>query len=163
MANTQIPKSPSLSWSYTKKNKLKSRDFISVLWIFAVATSLIIYIFSESVISAFVIIAAAAALSAHFATQEEKERYSYTLTTKGLRVNNILFPFSSMKRYKIMKDENGKEVLAIDLISILTPDMVIPLDGVDVDDIDFFMSQFVKEDEDMPMPWTHSIAKIIGM
>ncbi len=163
MSDQEKKKLPELSWSVAKKRNAKSSDFFIILWIFAVTFAIIFYIFSNNVINALVVIAAAGAFSAHYKYSDNEQKNMYRITIKGLRVNNLFYPYSSMKRYRVTKDEDKRDVLIIDMLSVLTPDFVIPLDGVDPDDVDFFLGQFVREDERMPIPMTEILARKFGM
>ncbi len=160
---TEKQKLPKLTWTSKMKKERKTQEFVIILWIFAVTFAIIFYIFTKNPINALVVIAGAFTLHMHFLHRPHQQDYKYQLTVKGLRVNDLLYPYSSIKRYRIMDDLTGKRVLAIDLLSVLTPDLVLPLDNVDEEDVDFFIGQFVEEDEKMPLPWTHVLAERLGL
>ncbi len=155
-----------ISWSYKVKKTRKNSESIIILWIVAITISIIVFIFSRSLISSLVVLSAAFALHAHFQNMKEDQENSIALSFKGVRVNKLLYPYKNIRRYNIIKNpENPEEkLLVLDLISILTPDLVIPLNKeVDEDEIDLYLSQFVEEDENMQIPFTHTLAQLLGM
>ncbi len=154
---------PKITWTVREDKKVKDKETLAVMWIVAITLAIVIFIVSKNYISSLVVLAAAFALYGHYMNMSDTRETSYTLTLKGVRVNNLLYPYKNIRRYNITKNEDGKTVLVLDLISVLTPDIVAPLDGVDEEEVDFFLSRFVEEDPDMQIPLTHVLAERLGM
>ncbi len=152
-----------LSWLEKETKEQKSKDWYIALWIYAISLSAVAYLLSGFT-SALVAIAAGVALSAVAKSNEARgnKKVKYTINTKGIKINDILFPYSSIRRFNIL-EENGRPVLAVDLISVLVPDLVIPLNNVEEEDVLFFLSQFVKVDKEMQIPYTHILARSLGL
>ncbi len=153
-----------LAWEAETQTDKKSQDSLVVLWIFAVTLSGLALIFKQGIITALVPLAAAFAFYSHFKVYGGRTKITkYAITLRGFKINDMLYPFKNIRRYKITKDENGKDVLLLDMKSIFDTDPVIPLEGVNIDDVDFFLSQFVDEDPDMFIPITYTLVKRFKM
>jgi len=158
-------KKAAIEWQVnpSEHNPKKDKDFYAVLWIFAVTFFVVTLLFTNSFITALVFIAGAFALHSHHKNKPEiQEGYKVALTSRGIKVKNILYPFSSVNRFNIIEEE-GEFFLVVDLASMLIPDLVLPIAEEDADEIDFFLMQFVSKDDDMHMPWTHLIAESLGL
>ncbi len=154
---------PSITWTVKHEKPRKNFEALAILWIFAIALAIIIYIFSKNYISSLVVLAGALALFSHYKSMPKEQEISYSATLKGFRVNNILYPYKNIRRYNIVEDEQGKKLLLLDLISVITPDIVAPLEDVDENELDFYLSRFIEEDPEMHIPVTHLLAERLGM
>ncbi len=154
---------PSITWTVTHKKGKKNFESLAILWILAITLAVIIYIFSKNYISSLVVLSGALALFFHYINAPEEQSVSYSATLKGFKVNNILYPYKNIKRYNIVENEDGQKLLLLDLISVITPDIVAPLEDVNEEELDFYLSRFVEEDPEMKIPATHLLAERLGM
>jgi hypothetical protein len=160
--NLTSDKKLELSWTATEHKIRKSSDWFWVLWILSGTFAIVTLVFSN-LITSLVILSAALALTTYARNIRTKKENSYSLTLKGVRVNGILFPYSSITKFNIIEEHEGGPVLVLDLKSLISPDIVAPLEGVSIEDVRFYLVQFVEEDHEMPIPLTHILAEKFGL
>lgn len=124
----------------------KSSDWYWALGIVAVAGAVAAILFG-SFLGAVLIIIAAAALALHAAKQPPLHRFR--LVERGLLIGDELHPFERMVSFSILEDVEDKlpPVISIKNESWLSPHLVIPLEGIDVDVVHNYFLQHVDEDE----------------
>ena len=165
MPDYNLQNKKEISWSFELQKNRKNSEAIIILWIIALTLAIITFIFTQNFISTLVVLSGALALHAHFHHMDDVLIKDVTVGLKGVQVNKLLYPYKNIRRYNIINNpENQSEkLLLLDLLSVLTPDLVIPLADVDEEELDLYLSQFIEEDEKMQIPFTHTLAQWLGM
>ncbi len=124
----------------------KSADWYWALGIVAVAGTVAAILFGSFLLAVLIAIAAAS-LALHAAKQPPLHRFR--LVEQGILIGDELHPFERMVSFSILEDTEGKlpSVISIKNESWLSPHLVIPLEGVDVDFVHGHFLQHVDEGE----------------
>ncbi len=138
----------------------RSADWYWVLGIIAVASTIAAILFSDYLLAVLVIVAAIA-LALHAAKYPPLHRFR--LAEKGLFIGDELHPFERMISFSVLEDIEGKlpPVISIKTESWMSPHLVIPLEGVDVDRVYAYFLQHVDEREH-PHTFTDLVAAWLG-
>ena len=124
----------------------RSADWYWALGIVAVALALAAILFS-SYLLALLIVIAAATLALHAA--KEPTPHTFRLVEQGLMIGDDLHSFERMISFCTLEDIEGEfpPTLSIKTESWLSPHLVIPLEGVDVDRVYAHFLEHVDERE----------------
>ena len=124
----------------------KSADWYWALGIVAVAGTLASILFSNYLLAVLIVLAAAA-LALHAAKKPPLHRFQ--LVEKGILIGDELHPFERMISFSVLEDVEGKlpPMISIKTESWLSPHLIIPLEGVNVDAVYAYFLQHVDEAE----------------
>lgn len=165
--NTEIDEVPSqgtqrqpLSWQgHEYVHTEKTPDWYWALGLIAVAGAVASLLFNN-VLFAVLILFGAFAL-ALFAAREPKE-VTFTLTQRGLRVNDVLYPYQSLESFAVDElSKNHIPKLIIESKRMFTPTLIIPLENVEEDHVHDFLLDFLPEEEHVE-PVSHRIMEWLG-
>lgn len=137
----------------------KTPDWYWALGLIAVSGTVAALLFNNVLFA--VLILFAAFVLALLASREPGE-VTFSLTQRGMRVNDILYPYQSLESFAI--DEISRDhipKLIIEPKSFFTPTLVVPLIGIDPDRIHDYLLDFLPE-EDHVEPLTHRIMEWLG-
>ena len=124
----------------------KSADWYWTLGIIAVAGTIASVLFGNYLLALLIVIAATA-LALHAAKQSPLHRFH--LVEQGICIGDELHPFERMISFSVLEDVEGEfpPMISIKTESWLSPHLIIPLEGVDVDIVYNYFLQHVDEDE----------------
>jgi hypothetical protein len=124
----------------------KSSDWYWALGIIAVASTVASILFGNYLLAALIAIATVS-LALHAAKQPPLHRFR--LVEKGIVIGEDLHHFERMISFSVLEDVKGElpPMLSIKTESWLSPHLIIPLDGVDVDVVYAYFMEHVDEEE----------------
>ena len=124
----------------------KSADWYWALGIIAVAGTIASVLFGNYLLAVLIVIAAAAC-ALHASKQPPLHRFR--LVEHGIVIGDDLYHFERMLSFSVLEDVKGElaPMLSIKTESWLSPHLIIPLDGVDVDVVYTYFLQHVDEGE----------------
>jgi hypothetical protein len=110
----------------------KSADWYWSLGIIAVACAIAATLFGSYLLALLVVIASVA-LALH--ASKEPPVHRFQLIEDGIRIGDELHPFANMISFSVLEDVKNEfpPMLSVKTESWLSPHLIIPLDGVDVD------------------------------
>lgn len=122
----------------------KSADWYWALGIIAVAGTIAAILFGSYLIAVLIVIATAS-LALHAAKQPPLHRFR--LVEQGIVIGDELHPFARMTSFSVLEDIEGTlpPMISIKTESWLSPHLVIPLEGVDVDVVYAYFLHHVDE------------------
>ena len=144
-------------WEGTEyEREEKSADWYWALGIIATASAVASVLFGN-ILLAIVILIGSVALALHAA--KHSPVHHFALTEHGLVIGHDLHPFNNMHSFSVLEDIEGKEppVLSIKTHSLLTPHLVLTLEGTDVDAIYAYLLERVEEQEH-----EHSLTELVS-
>ncbi len=147
-----------LEWENAEIRDKVDDENIKALLIISFAVAFAVFIFVDF-ISALVLIAASLTIAVYFKFADEAIHKRYIITSKGIKVNNILYPFENVLAFNIYDDPQDGKLLIVKLNNPLTPYIVSNVDDVLEDDLRLILSAFAKEDNELVKPVEHMIAK----
>lgn len=138
----------------------KSADWYWALGIIAVAGAIAAVLFGNYLLGLLVVIAAAS-LALHAAKQPPLHRFR--LVEAGIMIGDDLHPFERMLSFSVLEDieDEFPPMISIKTESWLSPHLIIPLEGVDVDMVYAYFLQHVDEAEH-PHTFADLVAALLG-
>lgn len=123
----------------------KSADWYWALGIIAVAGTVATILFGNYLLAVLIIIATTS-LALHAAKQPPLHRFR--LVEQGIVIGDELHPFTRMTSFSVLEDIEGTlpPMISIKTESWLSPHLVIPLEGVDVDVVYAYFLHHVDEE-----------------
>lgn len=124
----------------------KDADWYWAVGIITVAGVLAAILFSNYLLAALFIIAAAA-LALHAA--KEPPIHRFRLVEQGIIIGDELHSFERMTSFSVLEDIEGEypPMISIKTMSWFSPHLIIPLEGIDVDAVYAYFLQHVDEKE----------------
>ncbi len=142
-----MPRTALLEWEGREyDHNPKSADWYWALGIIAVASTVASVLFANYLLAALIVIATVA-LALHASKQPPLHRFR--LIEEGIVIGDDIHPFDRMISFSVLEDikEEFPPMLSIKTESWLSPHLIIPLEGVDVDVIYAYFLHHVDEDE----------------
>jgi len=124
----------------------KSADWYWALGIIAAAAAIASVLFGNYLLAVLIIVATAA-LALHAA--KIPPVHNFRLVEQGLVIGDELHPFEKMISFSVLEDIEGTlpPLLSVKNRNWLSPHLVIPLEGVDADEVYAYFLQHVDEGE----------------
>ena len=94
------------------------------------------------------------------ATREAKV-VAYAVTQRGLRVNDVLYPYTTLESYFIEDDEVTEAQLLIKSSKLFMPLIIMPLPSEHIDDIEDIISERLPE-EHLEEPFANKLLEFFG-
>src|SRR3989344_1322961 len=124
----------------------KDADWYWVVGIIAVASTIASVLFGNYLLAALVVIAAVA-LALHASKQPPLHRFR--LVEEGIVIGDDIHPFHQMTSFSVLEDVKDEfpPMLSIKTDSWFSPHLIIPLEGVDADEVYAYFLHHVDEAE----------------
>jgi hypothetical protein len=140
--STEVKKVETLEWETEEYEHVeKSQDWFWVTGLIA-ASAVIIAIVLMNFLLAIIIVLGTSILLWYAARQPEVLKF--TLTPKGLRVKNDLYPFKNLDAFWILEDKNK---LILRMHRFFLPHLVIPLGYVNHTEVKDYLRRYLQEEE----------------
>jgi len=148
---------PLLTWEgYEHHHIERSRDWYWALGIIAIAGALISILFSNIMFALLIVVAA---FTLALVATHPPHVAEFSLSERGLSIDGILYTYAEMRSFWIQDGE--RPVLFIDTPRFLTPDVIIPLNDIDLESLHSFLSERVTEKE-MQEPFPYKVLEMFG-
>ena len=142
-----MPRPPLLEWEGKEYDREpKSADWYVALGIIAAAGTIALILFGEYLLAVLVVVAATV-IAIHTAKHPPTHRFQ--LVENGIRIGEEFHPFDKMISFSILEDIEGElpPLLSVKNETWLSPHLVIPLEGVDADQVYLHFLKNVDEQE----------------
>ena len=134
-------------------------DWYWALGVIAVATSLTAIIFGD-VLFAIVIVVAAVTLG--LVARTPPRHMTFELSERGVKVGETLHRYKEIISFWVTHDETGEPpLLLIDTTKFMSPNLIIPLEGVSENSVRAYLTERVPEVE-MHESVAHKILEFFG-
>ncbi len=107
-----------------------------------------------------IVILIGGSVMAILATREAKV-VAYAVTQRGLRVNDVLYPYTTLESYFIEDDEVTEAQLLIKSSKLFMPLIIMPLPSEHIDDIEDIISERLPE-EHLEEPFANKLLEFFG-
>lgn len=150
-----------MRWSAYEHEFVERRtDWFWALGIIAVCGAALCVLFRDLLFGVLILIAAATfALLANI----PPELATFELSDRGLRINGVLHRFDEIISFWVEDEHHrGRPLLLIDTIKFMSPNFIIPIEGIDPHVVRAFL---VKRAKEVPMkePFAHRIVEFFGL
>jgi hypothetical protein len=142
-----MPRAVLLEWEGREyDHNPKTADWYWVLGIVAVAATIASILFGNYLLAILIVIAAVA-IALH--ASKEPRLHRFRLLEEGLMIGDDVHPFHRMLSFSVLEDIQGElpPMLSVKTESWLSPHLIIPLNGVDVDSVYEYFLTHVDEAE----------------
>ena len=136
----------------------KSADWHWIVWIIAGFSALAAILLGNLVFGILIVIATFA-LMIH--ASRPPELIECEADKAGVKVGNILYPYSSLEAFGIDHEAFSFPRLVMRSVKTLSPIIIIPLENVDTDLLAQFLAQYIP-DENLREPVMHKIMEYLG-
>lgn len=136
----------------------KSSDWFWALGILAVSAATAALFFSNFLLTILILVAAAIVA---IVAKREPPVIAYAVTSRGIRVGENLYPYSTLEAYYIDDDDPNGPQLLIRSSKLFMHLIVMPIPGEHIDDIEAILETRLKE-EHMEEPLGLKILEIFG-
>ena len=149
----------SVTWEAPEHHHFeKSSDWFWALWIIAAAAAITAFFFGNLLFSLLILLSASAvALLAN----REPEIVPFAVTSRGLRVNDTLYPYSTLEAFYIDEDNPMGPQLLAKSQRLFMPLIVMPLPPDYIDDIEDILETKLPEEE-MEEPLATKLLEFFG-
>lgn len=151
---------PALRWSaYEHEHIERSADWFWALGVVAcsiAATAILLHDFLFGVL----VIVAAFTMALLARTPPKLARFE--LSERGIRVSGHLHRFDHILSFWVEDEHDGKPLLLVDTTKFLSPNLIIPIEGIDPTLVRAFLKQHTKETP-MREPVAHKILEFFGL
>lgn len=140
-----MPRPPLFVWEGKEYEfQEKSADWYWALGILATAAAVASILFGN-ILLALVIVAAAVAIALQAAKRATVHRFA--VTEQGLEIDERLYPYDTMLHFSVLEypDHDLPPALSIKTRSLLTPHLLVPIVGVDPDEVYEYISHHLEE------------------
>ena len=153
------PKARTVTWQAPEHHHVeKNGDWFWILWIVAITGAVIAFFFDDFLLSILIIIATTIMASI---ANRKPNIVSYAISTRGLRVDNTLYPFSSLDAFFINENSPRGPELLVRSKKLFMHMIVMPLPLEHIEDIEDILEVRLPE-EQMEEPFAARILEIFG-
>jgi hypothetical protein len=121
----------------------KSTDWYWIVGVITVTLSVTGFVFGNVLFGILVIIASVALT---LQSSREPEIREFTVNQRGVKIDNILYPYSTLKSFWVENNPHEQKIL-LQSERALMPYIVIPIENIDPENIRDYMIKFVPEEE----------------
>src|SRR3989344_8526641 len=149
-----------LRWSaYEHEHMERSVDWFWALGIVAVSVALTSILFSNIL---FAILIVVAAYTIGILARRPPELVEFELSDRGIRVGKTLHRYDEIISFWVEDELGVNPLLLVDTTKFMSPNLIIPIEGIDSDDGRLFLQERVEE---VPMkePVAHKILEFLGI
>lgn len=149
-----------LRWSgYEHTHIERSSDWFWALGIVAISIATVSILFHNYLFAVLVVIAAVtiAILAIH-----PPDMVEFEISERGLRVADRLHRFDEIISFWVEENPDGTPVLLIDTVKFMHPNIIIPLESIDMHSVRAYLKERVEE---VPLkePAAHKILEFFGL
>jgi hypothetical protein len=153
---TSVP----LRWeAYEHEHAARGSDWFWALGIVAVSCAVISVLFGN-VIFAILIVVAAGTLA--LTANKPPELTSFEVSDRGIRVGKELHRYSDIIAFWVEEERSEGPVLLVDTKKWLSPNLFIPIEGIDPDLVRAYLEERATE-RHMKEPVAHKILEFFGI
>lgn len=148
-----------LRWSaYEHEHIERTSEWFWALGIIAACTAFTALLFGNVLFGLLIIIAAG---TLGLIASRPPEIHEFEIGERGIRVSDTLHSYDEIISF-FVDTELEKPLLLVDTVKFMSPNLVIPLDGADADEVRSFLKERVRE---VPMiePLSHKILEFFGL
>jgi len=144
------PSLRSIVWEAPEHHHIeKGNDWFFALIIIVVALVIVAILFNNLL---FALLIGVSGLTLLISAAKKPEIIPYGVNLRGVKINDRVYPFSTLESYRIEEDDPKGPQLLIKSAKLMMPLMVVPIPPEHVDDIDDLLKQnLVEEDLEEPM------------
>lgn len=149
-----------IKWSaYEHDHIERGSDWFWALGVTAVATSVTSILFGN-ILFALLIITAAICLG--LLAKQKPPVVEFEISDQGVRVGEALHSYDEIVSFWVEDSGDGTPTLLLDTVKFMSPNLVIPVMGVDATSIRSYLETFIPE---VPMqePLAHKVLEFVGL
>ena len=136
----------------------KNGDWFWALWIITLVAAGTAFFFGNYLFAVLLLVGAAAI---SLIANREPEIIPFAVTTRGLRINDQLYPYSTLESFYIDEDHPMGPQLLAKSQKLLTPLIIMPIPPEHIDDIEDIIEVRLPE-EKLEEPLANKVLEVFG-
>ncbi len=156
-----MARSDTIQWEALEHahRKEKSQDWYWALGLIVVSVAVASILLGNTLFALLIIVAS---LALGLSAGDTPNKHTYTINTRGVSVDETLYPYKSLEAFWIDETRPHENVLLLDLQKPLVPHLVIKIpDTVDINDLQDYLLDYLPEEE-MYESASHRLAEMFG-
>ena len=148
-----------LRWSgYEHEHIERGSDWFWALGIVAVCVAITAILFHDTLFGILILIAAG---TIGLLANVPPERVEFEVSERGVRVGSVLHRFDDIISFWVEDEHDAAALLLVDTTKLMSPNLVIPLEGIDPGEVRAFL---VERAAEVPMrePLAHKLLEFLG-
>ena len=151
---------PSLKWNTFEHEHIeRGNDWYWALGIVAVSIALTAIILHNIFFGLLIIVAA---VSLGLISSSPPDLSHIELSDRGIRVNGVLHRWDHIISFWVEDEHTGRPLLLVDTTKFLSPNLIIPIEGVEPSHVRALLKEHAKE-KHMHEPMAHKILDFLGL
>lgn len=149
-----------MRWSaYEHDHIERGVDWFWALGIVAVSVALTSILFGNILFAVLILIAA---YTIGIIARTPPELVEFELSDRGIRVGGVLHRYDEIISFWVEDEHNREPLLLVDTTKFMSPNLIIPIEGIDPHLVRTFLQERTKE---VPMkePVSHKILEFLGI
>lgn len=148
-----------ISWeAYEHSHKPKQADWFWILGIVAMACAVAAIVLGNLLFGILIILAA---MVVGISASREGRIIPYEVTTRGVRIEDVLYPYSNLETFFIDEENAHGPQLFIRSVKMFMPLLILPLPPEHVDDVESLIAARLPE-ERLEEPWGNKMLEFFG-
>ncbi len=149
----------SITWEALEHtHQAKGTDWFWILGIITLAVSVAAVVLGNTLFGVLVLVAG---IVTGIASRREAKVVTYGITTRGVRIDSVIYPYSTLDSFYIDEQNPSGPQLLLKVERIFMPLLVIPLPPEEVDDIEALIAARLPE-ERLEEPLAHKLLEFLG-
>ncbi len=149
----------SITWEALEHtHQPKGADWFWVLGIITLAVSVAAIVLGNTLFGILVLVAG---VVTGIASRREAKVIAYAITTRGVRIDSVIYPYSTLDSFFIDEQNPSGPQLLLKVERIFMPLLVIPLPPEDIDEIEALIAARLPE-ERLEEPIAHKFLEFFG-
>lgn len=136
----------------------RNSDWYWALWIIALSVAVAAFFFGNFLLALLVLVSGGAVT---VVSQIHPRTLQFAVTTRGVRVDHKIYPYSSLESYRLDDEDEEDPRLLLKSKKLFMPLLVLPLPEEYVDEIEELVGIRLPE-EDLEEPFFNSVLEFFG-
>jgi hypothetical protein len=156
-----MPENSSLRWSaYEHEHIERGQDWYWALGVAAASIAIASILLSDMLFGLLVIIAA---ITIALYSRRPPDITTFEISDRGIRINDVMHRYREVLSFWVEDEhEHHRPLLLVDTTKFLSPNLIIPIEGIDPRLVRAYLSERVKE-RHMKEPVAHKILEFLGL
>lgn len=151
---------PALRWSaYEHEHIERGSDWYWALGVGAVSIAITAIILHDVLFGVLVILAA---VTLGLLAQSPPDLSHFEISERGIRINDGMHHWDHVISFWVEEDHDDRPLLLVDTTKFMSPNLIIPIEGVDPSAVRGFLKEHAKEVH-MKEPLAHKILEFLGL
>jgi hypothetical protein len=149
-----------LRWSaYEHEHIVRGSDWYWALGVLTLSIALTSILFHDVL---FALLIVAAAITIALLSRTTPDIVEFEISDRGIKTGDTLHRFEEIISFWVFEETERRPLLLVDTIKFMAPNLVIPLENIDIDAVRTYLREHADETP-MKEPLSHKILEFFGL